>query len=85
MIANPRLHDLACEMARYDSISPAKASALPHVARVVTFTVSNLVQMPSHLQGMKTDAASGFSVGACYASSRTYTVPVYWIIVATYF
>lgn len=85
VIANGRLHDLACDMARHDSISPAKASALPNVARVVTFTVSNLLQMPSHLQGMKTDAASGFSVGACYASSSTYTVPVYWVIVATYF
>jgi hypothetical protein len=85
VIANPRLHALACQMARQDSISPATAGALPNVARVVTFTVANLAQMPTYLQSMKMIPASGFSVGACYASSRTYTVPVYWIIVATYF
>ena len=85
VIANPKLRDLACQMARQDSISPAKAGALPHVARVVTFTVANLAQMPSYLQNMKTVSASGFSVGACYASSSTYSIPVYWIIVATYF
>jgi hypothetical protein len=85
LIANPKLRELACQMARYDSISPATAGALPNVAHVVTFTVADLAQMPSHLQDMKTDPASGFSVGACYATSSTYTVPVYWVIVATYF
>jgi len=85
VIANPRLRDLACQMARYDSISPARAGALPNVAQVVTFTVANLAQMPTYLQNMKTTPASGFSVGACFAASSTYSVPVYWIIVATYF
>ena len=85
VIANPRLRDMACQMARYDSVSPAQAGALPNVARVVSFTVANLAQMPTYLQAMKTVPASGFSVGACYAASSTYTVPVYWVIVATYF
>ena len=85
VIANPKLRDLACQMARHDSISLAQAGALPNVARVVTFTVANLAQMPTYLQNMKTVPASAFSVGACYASSSTYSVPVYWIIVATYF
>jgi hypothetical protein len=85
MIANPKLRDLACQMARHDSISPAQASALPNVAGVVTFTVANLAQMPAYLRNLTTVPASGFSVGACYAASSTYSVPVYWIIVATYF
>jgi uncharacterized protein YkwD len=85
VIANPRLRDLACQMARRDSISPAQAGALPNVARVVTFTMADLAQMPTYLQDMKALPASGFSVGACYATSSTYSLPVYWIIVATYF
>ena len=85
VIANPKLRDLACQMARYNSVSPAQAGALPNVARVVTFAVANLAQMPTYLQGIKTVPASGFSVGACYTTSSTYSVPVYWIIVATYF
>lgn len=85
VIANPKLRHLACEMARHDSISPAKAGALPHVAQVVTFTVANLAQMPGYLHNMKTVPASGFSVGACYASSGTHSAPMYWIILAIYF
>ncbi|MGA2963094.1 MAG: CAP domain-containing protein [Candidatus Korobacteraceae bacterium] len=85
LIANPKLRELACQMARYDTVSPAQAGTLPNVARVVAFTVANLTQMPTYLQAMKTAPASGFSVGACYTTSSTYSVPVYWIIVATYF
>ncbi len=37
VVPNPKLRDLACQMARYDSVSPAQAGALPNVARVVSF------------------------------------------------
>ena len=85
LISSPRLRQLACQMAGRDSISPARAGDMPNVAHVVTFTVADLEQTPSFLHDMKTEPASGFSVGACYASSSTYTAPVYWIIVVTYF
>lgn len=85
LIENPRLRKLACQMAKRDSLNTAEAGSLPRVARVVTFTVANLTRMPSYLQNMRTVPASGFSVGACYAGSRTYASPVYWIILTTYF
>ena len=85
LIANPRLHELACQMAHHDSVSAARAGSLPNVARVVAMAAANLSRLPAFSHDMITASASGLSVGACYAGSRTYTAPVYWIIVATYF
>jgi uncharacterized protein YkwD len=85
VIANAKLRQFACDMASRNDLSPSKASALPNVARVVTFTVAKLTEMPQYLQQAATSAASGFSVGACFATSKTYTNAVYWVIVTTYF
>lgn len=85
LIANSKLRELACDMARRDDLSPSKAGALPRVARVATFAVSNLAKMPDYLRQAAVAPASGFSVGACFSTSKTYTNPVYWVILTTYF
>lgn len=85
LYSNPRLRELACEMAHHDSVSAARAGSLPNVARVVALAAANLARLPAFAHDTVTAPASGLSVGVCYATSRTYTAPVYWILVATYF
>lgn len=85
LYSNPKLRELACQMASRDSVSAARAGSLPNVARVVALAAANLSRLPAFARDTITAPASGLSVGACYASSRTYTAPVYWILVATYF
>ncbi len=85
LYSNPRLRELACDMAHHDSVSPARAGSLPNVARVVALSAANLSRLPVFAHDTITAPASGLSVGVCYTSSRTYTAPVYWILVATYF
>lgn len=85
VVANPELHEVACEMAKKNSLDPKKAGALPGVARVVTIAIGNLDDMPQYLQPLTAVPAGGFSVGTCYASSRSYASPVYWVIIVTYF
>ncbi len=85
LIANPKLRDLACNMARHDDLGPSKAGALPGVARVVTFTVANLTRTPEYMRQAAVSPASGFSVGACFATSKSYANAVYWVILTIYF
>ena len=85
LYSNPKLRELACDMAHRDSVSAAWAGSLPNVARVVALSTANLARLPAFSRDAITGPASGLSVGACYSSSRTYTAPVYWILVATYF
>ena len=85
LIANSKLRGMACNMAKRNDLSPREAGALPRVARAVTFTVANIVQMPQYIQQAATSAASGYSVGVCFSTSKTYTNPVYWVILVTYF
>ena len=85
LVSNSKLREMACNMAKRNDLSPRDAGALPRVARAVTFTVANLVQMPQYIQQAAVSSGSGFSVGVCFSTSKTYTNPVYWVILVTYF
>ncbi len=80
----PELRRRACEMAASDRLDP-HAGMLPRVSRAVAFTaIDTAAEIPDTLHTLKSQPASGFSVGACYQSSSTYENPVFWILVVTY-
>ncbi len=80
----PQLREEACEMARKNKLN-ARAGLTPKVSDSIVFTAADLSQLPDSLVRLRTRPASGFSVGACYQTSKSYDNPVFWIIVVTYF
>lgn len=84
-IAAPELRQKACEMARTDQLSPRLGLISTRVSNSVAFTALDINALPSSLDRLKTTPASGFSIGACYATSASYETPVFWVIVITYF
>ena len=84
-VSEPELRQLACEMANKNKLNPSAGLSLsPKVSNSITFTASDLDEIPESLERLKTSAASGFAVGACYQTSKSYETPVFWIIVVTY-
>ncbi len=63
----------------------ARAGLTPKVSDSIVFTAADLSQIPESLKRLRTRPASGFSVGACYQTSKSYDNPIFWIIVVTYF
>lgn len=84
-VSAPDLRKQACEMAANNKLNPRAGLSLPKASSSVTFTAIDLAQMSDPLQRLKSQPASGFSVGACFQSSATYENPVFWIVVVTYF
>jgi hypothetical protein len=85
LISRPSLDAMACKMARNDRLNADVIHDIPKANHLAVFTVTDLEKGVPALENLKSVTASGFSVGICYAASPTYTVPVYWGIVATYF
>lgn len=83
-VSAPQLRRQACEMAASDKLNP-RAGFAPGVSNSIAFTATDLAEIPEGLERLKTRAASGFSVGACYQTSASYETPVFWFIVVTYF
>ncbi len=79
-----QLRQQACEMAANNKLNP-RAGLSPQVSNSVTFTATDLGDISESLERLKSRPASGFSVGACYQTSKSYESPVFWIIVVTYF
>ena len=84
-VAQPTLRSLACNMAREDRLETDLARDVANVRSVVVWTASDPQKLPADIQKWKSSNASGWSVGACFASSRRYPNPVWWMIAVTYF
>jgi hypothetical protein len=84
-IPAPELRRRACDMAVRDKLNPSLGLLSPKVSNSVAFTAIDLNQVPSSLDRIKVAPASGFSVGACYHASASYDMPVFWVVVITYF
>ena len=84
-LSAPGLRKQACEMAAKNKLNPRAGLSSPNANGSVTFTATDLAQVPHSLERLKNSTASGFSVGACYQTSATYDNPVFWIVVVTYF
>lgn len=84
-IERPELRDVACGMARNDSLSPKQVQGMKNAHHVVLWTSTELEDIPDSLTKLKKASASGYSLAACLASSSSYPNPVYWIALVTYY
>jgi len=80
----PKLHQDACEMARRDKLDASRVQ-VNHAEYVVAFATLDLHKLPAGAQRLVKQKMKGISVGVCFTTSATYTFPMYWVIVATYF
>jgi hypothetical protein len=85
LIPQPSLRELACNMAREDRLETDLARDIANVRSVLVWTATDPQKLPGDMQKLRTTNASGWSVGACFASSRRYQNPVWWMVAVTYF
>lgn len=84
-VRQPSLRQLACDMARKDRLETDLARDIANVRGVVVWTSSDPRKLPADLLKLNKTTASGWSVGACFASSPRYQNPVWWMVAVTYF
>jgi uncharacterized protein YkwD len=84
-IVRPELRTVACEMAKNDSLSPELVPNFNGMQNVVIWTATDLDDLPGNLKQLKTTPASGYSLGACLATSASYPNPVFWVALITYY
>jgi uncharacterized protein YkwD len=84
-VSQPSLRQLACDMAHNNRLETDLARDVANVRSVVVWTASDPRKLPSNLLKLKKTTASGWSIGACYASSQQYPNPVWWMVAVTYF
>jgi hypothetical protein len=84
-IVRPELRTAACEMARTDSLSPELVPRFSGMQNVVVWTATDLADLPANIKRLKSAPASGYSLGACLASSATYPNAVFWMALITYY
>jgi len=80
----PKLHQDACEMAQRDKLDASRIH-VDGAKYVVAFATLDLHKLPAGAQKLATQKMRGISVGVCFTTSATYTFPMYWVIVASYF
>lgn len=85
LVSQPSLRELACSMAREDRLETDLARDIANVRSVLVWTATDPQKLPGDMQKLRTTKASGWSVGACFAASRRYQNPVWWMVAVTYF
>ena len=84
-VKQPTLRALACDMARKDRLETDLARDIANVRSVMVWTASDPRKLPADIVKLKRTSASGWSIGACFASSQRYQNPVWWMVAVTYF
>jgi hypothetical protein len=84
-IDDPRLRDVACRMAKADKLDTDTPRGFENVRNIVVYTSTEPQRLPSNMQKLADVIASGYSLGACYASSKSQPSNVYWVAFVTYF
>ena len=80
-----QLTHMACDMAKEDKIDAKAARNVPGITSSVAWTATDLRQLPPGLRNILAQPLSnGYSLGVCFAPSKTYPGGVYWLIFATY-
>jgi hypothetical protein len=80
-----RLREIACKMAKADKLDTETPRGFDNVQNVVVYTITEPQRLPSNMQKLATVKASGYSLGACFAPSRSQPNSVYWVAFVTYF
>ncbi len=84
-VSQPSLRDLACDMAQKGRVETDLARDIANVRSVVAWTATDPRKLPADLQKFRKVNASGWSVGACFASSPQSPNPLWWLVAVTYF
>jgi uncharacterized protein YkwD len=80
-----QLTRMACDMAKADKIDVQAARSVPGTTGAVAWTASDLRQLPAGLRSVLSQpVTSGYSLGACFAPSKSYPGGIYWLIFITY-
>jgi hypothetical protein len=77
------LHDVACGMARADSLKTSAIDDLSHKYNVVTYTQTDPAVFPASKLVERADIHD-VAVSACFARTKTYPGGVYWVIALFY-
>jgi hypothetical protein len=85
LVSQPSLREIACSMAHQDRLETDLARDIANVSSVLVWNATDPKKLPPDMQKLKTTKASGWSVGACFASSQRYQNPVWWMVAVTYF
>jgi hypothetical protein len=83
-VEQPKLRDWACDMARDDQLNTTRPHSLERTVNVVAFTINDMARMPNALNSFRTLPASKLAVGACYAKSRSYSTPLFWVLAVAF-
>jgi uncharacterized protein YkwD len=91
-ILNPKVRSCSCAMAAEDSVktslcSPGGKYSVPGAqnAHVIAYTTDDVFKLPEMLTKLKVNNDYGITVGVCFAKSRSYQAPVYWVTAVIYF
>src|SRR5581483_902243 len=70
----------ACAMSSKDKLQPKMLFAIPRVHHVLAYTNANPGDLPTDaVRALRSPHSDAFSVGACFARTRTYPGGTYWV------
>lgn len=79
-VADPRLREQTCEMARQDRLITTGLRTARPSRYTVGYTATDPAKLPSHVMKPLADPSmTGFSVGVCYAKSESHPNALYWV------
>jgi uncharacterized protein YkwD len=80
-----QLTHMACDMAKADKIDAQAARSIPGTVSAVAWTATDLHQLPPGLRSVLSQpVTSGYSLGVCFAPSKSTPGGVYWLLFVTY-
>lgn len=80
-----QLTRMACDMAGLDKLDSSRAREIPGVISAVAWTATDLHNLPAGLKKILTQPlSSGYSLGVCWATSKSQPGGVYWLLLVTY-
>jgi hypothetical protein len=80
-----QLRNLACDMARNDSLQSQKVRDLPGVQAVAAWTTAVPGNLSSDAKELLSHPmSSGYSLGACFAPSVSQPGGIYWVVMVVY-
>jgi len=80
-----QLTHLACDMAASDKIDAGKARDIPGVTAAIAWTTADLQLLPAGLREVLSQPInSGYSLGVCFAPSKSNPAGIYWLVFVTY-
>lgn len=81
----PKLRQLACDMAHSGQLDPKRlVRAYPDTRKAFTFTIDDPSKLPPDLAAMKTSPLSYYSLGACFVRTEHSPQGMFWVAAIFY-